>query len=148
MGEAEWKAVNGYRPKDSRDSAEYPLKETIKFFLSNYFTSKTEAERDAAKEKFKKEIEDCKNKTSIVAAMKEVQDNLNVMKFMYNELDNLLLDNKFDPMPNLGEKYAVKDEEKLIIRMKQKALEEENEASKTSYLDEAGRFTDKKPKNY
>ncbi len=145
MGQAEWDGINGVRPEDPNDKLEFPLKEKIKEFLSEYTAAQTEEAKEAAKTRFSEAIKDCKSKTSVLAAIEQVfRRKIEGYEFICSELRRLFMENDKPPIEDFSSEYAVKDDS-MVQRIKELGEEELNEGPKVSYVDENGRLTDKKP---
>lgn len=140
-----WDGINGVRPKDPNESLEYPLKEKIKAFLSEYTVAKTEEAKEAAKTKFSEAIKDCKSKTSVLAAMVDVfRNKIEGYEFVCSELQRLLNDNYTPPVEDFSKEYAV-ESDSMVQRIRDLGKEELSKSSNTTYIDENGRMTNKKP---
>lgn len=145
MGEKKWNGINGVRPKDPNDALEFPLKERIKSFLTEYSEAKTEAEKNTAKEKFSKDIRDCKSKTSVLVALEEVfRRKIEGYQFICEELHSLLLENVTLPQEDFSKEYEIQDDDSMVQRIKELGEEELNKGPNVEYLDEHGRLVDKK----
>ena len=140
-----WNGINGVRPNEPNDSLEYPLKENIKTFVSEYAVAKTEEAKTAAKTKFSEAIKDCKSKTSVLAAIVDVLRNkIEGYEFVCSELEKLLIDNYTPPVEDYSKQYEV-ESDSMVQRIRDLGKEELSKSSKTTYIDENGRMTDKKP---